>query len=204
MILAIILLLLAIGVLGFFIFRNIQNDQTTAETTPTPTTIPTPTPDPTESWKIYTNTKIGFSFKYPEGWTEKGPEAANDTTIVYINSDEKFGTGPEQLWYFVWTTAVNKLPDRQYTKGLINNYTSYKTTDEPSRFGALGYFLTKDEKQYIGVFLTPYNSVKTAAFPSQDKYEVIFDQILSTFKFIEATPSGSPTISPSASPTTTP
>ncbi|MEI6477642.1 MAG: hypothetical protein WCO52_01520 [bacterium] len=39
-----------------------------ATATPTPTATPTATPDPTANWKVYTNTKMGFSFKYPTDW----------------------------------------------------------------------------------------------------------------------------------------
>ena len=34
--------------------------------TPTPIVVATPTPDPTANWKTYTNTKYGYSIKYPE------------------------------------------------------------------------------------------------------------------------------------------
>lgn len=34
-----------------------------------PTIIPlTPTPGPTANWKIYTNIKYGYEFKYPHDW----------------------------------------------------------------------------------------------------------------------------------------
>lgn len=36
--------------------------------TQTSTFFPTPTPDPTVNWRTYTNTKYGYSIKYPPKW----------------------------------------------------------------------------------------------------------------------------------------
>ena len=152
-------------------------------TSPTPALMPTLISDPTADWKTYINTKIGFAFKYPNRWTEKGPVADYDTTIVYIHSDEKFGEEPEPLQYYLWVTEVKELPDREYTRESINKYTAYITDKEPSRSGALTDYITKDEKQYIMISLTPYDAKDP--FPAQDHYIKTFDLILSTFKFLD-------------------
>lgn len=70
MVVAIILLLVAIGTLGFFVFQNIQKRQTPAEPTPTPITTPTPTPDPTAGWEKYTNEQYGFELRYPSAYKQ--------------------------------------------------------------------------------------------------------------------------------------
>jgi hypothetical protein len=206
LIIAIILAVVALlAVVAYFFGAKYFAPQLTSTPTPVAVLTPSPTIDPTANWKAYTNTTLGFSFKYPETWIESGPLSKEDTTIIYVTSDEKIGTGSEPLQYYLWVTNVNKLPDSQFSKEIINNATFYKSDSAvPSRFGALAFFITKDEKQYIGIFLTPYDGVISAKFPSQDKYVSIFDQILSTFKFIEATPTVSPSASASAKPTSTP
>lgn len=155
----------------------------TSQPTFSPELSPTPKVDLTANWETYINTKIGFSFQYPKAWTKKEPVAEYDPTIVYIYANEKFGEKPEFFQYYLWVTKVEELPKREYTKETINRYTVYRTDEEPSRFGSLAYFITKDETEYIVISLTPYNAEKP--FPAQNRYVNTFTQVLSTFKFIE-------------------
>jgi len=186
----IFLFLAALGVAGYFgwqIFQLKKEQASLTQPTPIPTptatsALPSPTTDPTVNWEIYTNPKIGFSFKYPEGWTER-PVAEHDSTIVYVDADEEFGEGPEPLRYYLWVNEVSQLPDREYTKESVGQYTAYITDEEPSRSGALTYFIAKDEQGYIAISFTPYSAEKP--FPAQERYINTFDQILSTFKFLD-------------------
>ncbi|HUS59959.1 MAG TPA: PsbP-related protein [Nevskiaceae bacterium] len=66
------------GILGVFIFAGAvfgaykfgqKQIQPGPQPTPTPVVEATPTPDPTANWKTYTNTKYGYSIKYPEDWS---------------------------------------------------------------------------------------------------------------------------------------
>ena len=190
--------LVTLVIAGIFAYQNYQLKKQVEKSSPGSEVIPTkllqPTPtntisapspttpaDPTASWKTYTNTETGFTFKYPETWTEKGPVAEHDTTIVYIHADEKFGEGPEPIQYYLWVEKTKELPEREYTRESVGGYAAYKTDQEPSRSGALTYFITKDETQYIIISLTPYDTGEL--WPAQDQYIKTFNQILSTFKF---------------------
>jgi len=56
-----------------------------SELMPTPTleALATPTPDPMVGWKTYTNTKYGYTVKYPEGWeANRGPENLSDKELA--------------------------------------------------------------------------------------------------------------------------
>jgi hypothetical protein len=63
--------------------------------TPVPTTTPMSTPkDETKNWKIYTNNKYGFRFKYPPSWRLGGPPLGessqfNDDLIQFRGENEK-------------------------------------------------------------------------------------------------------------------
>lgn len=191
-ILGIIVALFAFGVGGYFLGANKnqiipQSQQVTVSPTvtqPSPTNNPISVEDSvTASWKTYTNEKSKFSIKYPSSWTEKGPVADYDNTIVYLNANGTFGEGPEPIRYYVWIYSDNKLPNAKLTKETVGEYTVYKTDELPSRSGALSVFITKDEKTYISISITPYD-VKQP-FPSQDKYVDIFNQMLSTFRLTD-------------------
>lgn len=190
--LGIIIALFAFGVGGYFLGAN--KNQTTPQSqqiTVSPTiSQPSPTNTPisvesstTASWKTYTSEKNKFSIKYPSSWTEKGPVADSDNAIVYLNAGETFGEGPEPIRYYVWIYSDNKLPNAKLTKETVGEYTVYKTDELPSRSGALSAFITKDEKTYISVSITPYDAKQP--FPSQDKYVDIFNQMLSTFRLTD-------------------
>jgi hypothetical protein len=101
-ILVIIIIVLA-GALGYFtlVKKSPPIAQQTPTHTPTftPTKIsastPTPTPkDETKNWKIYTNNKYGFTFKYPPSWKVGGPPLGessqfNDDLIQFRGESEK-------------------------------------------------------------------------------------------------------------------
>lgn len=194
-ILGVIFLLLIVG--GGAYYLGTQNSQTTSQNqnintqptanpqnivaSPTNTQVvgQTPSNAAISNWKTYTNTKNNFSIKYPSSWTEKGQVA--DNTLVYLHADESFGEGPEPIQYYVWIYSYNKLPSAKLTKESIGTYTVYKTDELPSRSGALAAFITKDEKTYIAISITPYD-VKQP-YTSQNKYVNIFNQMLSTFQF---------------------
>lgn len=191
-ILGVIVALFAFGIGGYLL--GVNKNQTTPQSqqvTASPTVTQTsPTNNPisvensiTASWKTYTNEKSKFSIKYPSSWTEKGPVAGYDNTLVYLYADETFGEGPEPIGYYVWIYSDNKLPNAKLAKEVVGEYTVYKTGELPSRSGALSAFITKDEKTYVSVSITPYD-VKQP-FPSQDKYVGIFTQMLSTFRLTD-------------------
>jgi len=79
MIITIILVIAVIGLLGFVFWQNFLQPKTsgskavTTTTTSQKTTTTTSTPvakvDPTADWQTYRSTNIGYSLKYPSGWT---------------------------------------------------------------------------------------------------------------------------------------
>ena len=69
------LFLASLAAAGYFYWQNQQLKQLTISTLPplsggtSSLSEPTPTPDPTAAWQIYTNSKLGFSFRYPQDFT---------------------------------------------------------------------------------------------------------------------------------------
>lgn len=66
-----VILLVILSSLGtYFIVKSQAPSQTPVNSlAPTPSTFPTPsTPDETTNWKTYKNSKLEFTFKYPNNW----------------------------------------------------------------------------------------------------------------------------------------
>ena len=172
---------------------------------------PTPTeaPDPTANWKVYTNSEPGFTFKYPLDWDTLELGQNKETLMVapkiqvdtFRDKPGGFGGGS------FLTFTINKHTQNPAIKTdefqevsqenvLLGNEPAIKYNvliiqDEPgfSKGSKVVSIVVKHE----GVFLK---------FDLLDQqYSDTFNQILSTFKFIEAAPSVTPTSSPSASPT---
>jgi len=72
--------------------------------TPTPTATPTPTPAPTPTptavpGTLYETATHGFSFRYPEGWTEmEVPPAGPFQGVMVASPDQKVMTGA--FWFY--------------------------------------------------------------------------------------------------------
>ena len=118
----------------------------TASATPAPTASPTPTKaDETVGWKTYTNSRVGYSFKYPASdltfgidetikypSTRAGDSKTQDLVQlgmgdtmcairVYVND----GSGGVESW--MKTSSMNL---NDYTKVTVNGRTAYQLTNE--------------------------------------------------------------------------
>lgn len=190
--------------------------KTKAKLTPSPMPITsvksTPTPNPTASWKTYTNTKLGYSVKYPSDFKLdttsdiapcKNLIDCSTADLVSFESAEKFGD-VEPLRYGFGVNYLNNTshqdlktlitkdlpPDIQnsfvLTQSIINKMTIYRTTSIPGNGDEHVYFKNPNNDSYIELVYGP-TPVAENPLPSQDKYYSIFNQILSTLKFTDQT-----------------
>lgn len=91
-ILLIVLILTILGVGGMYAYKNFFVK--VPEPTPTPIATPESTPDPTADWETYTNTKRGYSMRYPTDWTvkevsENRPEFKDKVEYIVFYSPTK-------------------------------------------------------------------------------------------------------------------
>lgn len=196
-----IFVFLAVSVTGAYLLGK-QSVKTGSKITPTSSLLPTVTKpvstitinnttDETSNWKIYKNEKYKFSVKFPNSWTERISINENNV-LAYLNSDETFGQSSEPIKYYVWITYENKLPTVDLERDFLGKNIIYKTTKLPSRLGALNVYITKNHQDYIMLGLTPYDK-ENPVYPSQNKYEEIFNKMLSSFKFLDDIVSKAPT-----------
>lgn len=184
--------------------RSIPPISTPTEKVSSFSNVPSPkaTPavvDGTVGWKTYKEETAGFEIKYPENWFLQGPTSEDQS--VYFKSDESFGAGSEPIKYFVFATVTKRADSTsfadfatrglsgkiksgfKYTKETINGYSVYRTESLPARPSySLSTFITRDEKSFVLLSLVPFD--RQEPFEGQEKYVSIFDQILSTFKFL--------------------
>jgi hypothetical protein len=201
LILGVLILVIIVAFGAYYLGTKNNNNQaesltsTNASISPTPalsakpsgTQLPKTTGSPAATagvsgLKEYNNTTHGFTISYPKTWTQKNPSSSVDSTLVYLNADEKFGDESEPVVYSVWIAAESELPNVKFAKEQNGDYTIYQTQDLPSRSGLITSFITADDKKYITISITPYDTVKP--FPSQDKYIEIYNQIILSFKLI--------------------
>ncbi|MCX6791438.1 MAG: hypothetical protein NT149_00145 [Candidatus Gottesmanbacteria bacterium] len=162
----------------------------TATLTPTPLPTPTPTPNPTADWKIYQNTQYGFSLQYPEGWSVQeehnkimqapyyGSKTSDSVNFTMDNGYLKIITGVT-----FESSGVGALLKTEQT--IISGKNAVKET----------YTVSNQRVPMTEIIIkfpdfTPFYRIE-ALFPPADAS--IINQILSTFTFIEQSPTVSPT-----------
>jgi hypothetical protein len=128
-----------------------------------------PTPNPTGNWQTYTNTKYGYSIKFPPDWGQ-GIEIAGFAKDGYSLT---IGPAPIELLRpqnITITTSKVKVGDRDYLKS------TWKFPDGRISFERIK-LETEDNLEIVLVY-------KDGVYNKD--YNQIFNLMLSTFKFFES------------------
>ncbi|MFH1611703.1 MAG: hypothetical protein ABH887_00290, partial [bacterium] len=132
-------------------------------------------------WKIYTNEEYGFEVKYPEDWKirEEIPQPANfgNITTFYNNSNKEVfniqNPYPE-IGFQAWTTTkTEEINIQNSNTTLTKKILETKSISDVDNLILASWF--SNNSGMIRMSFKDYS----------DKNIEIFDQILSTFKFIE-------------------
>lgn len=208
-----VLLLLAVSVAGFFAYQTqklvselrIKNEELRIATTvtPEPTIEPVATnsagaaTDSTANWKTYTNNEYGFKFNYLEGWEVYAPVVEGGVLRLYAGpelivneikrlfaSADGFGGGK----FLTFTISEVEVEP-------VYNSDEYSST-KMSQIKIAGVDASKYETDVIQDMqgFSKGDKIESVVIPFRSNYLVIslldykykdeFDQILSTFKFI--------------------
>lgn len=189
-------------ILGVLVFAGavfgaykIGQKQIQFQPSPTPEAVVSPSPDPTADWETYTNTKYGYSIKYPQNYSlgSFGEEKPETLANIELKS-------PESTISIIWMTE-----SPEYSVSLVdwyNNlstveipYTSYGAQTSPDYTerkeieigGVKGIQLKQigEHGDFADILLPLLNAVVEIGID----YDIIetpeIKQILSTFKFLE-------------------
>lgn len=192
----------------FVNYRRIASNrsQTVPTPTATPTTTVTPIPvaSPTQignsNWKTYTNTKYGYSFKYPESF-ELGPSpfvpATTATTFLLKGSDS---TRKVSLSIIADAGTQNGCVDVRscrYTLGEILKRDVSNTNRIIRNIGGFqteGFTYLLNNSNFEVYFISNKNEaiyqvdIRVTGFTANEKkisLDPVLDQILRTFTFID-------------------
>lgn len=187
----IILFLIVLVVAGH---SGYKNHLFTARVSPTPTA----TPNPTANWTTYTNTKYNISFKYPAGFgnqgsisgpatgTSVGLRSFTDPKTIQMGTDAHFDGFSVYVVTNLKSASFDKYINKEIvamnaakftgmrnpTKIQLTNGISLVSKDE----GQAYYYLPNSDQSEIAVF---------AYLQADASFKQTFDQVLSTFKFLE-------------------
>jgi len=195
-----VILIVISGLIGYFLGKRQINVQSINQLTPTPfvspTSVQTLTIDETENWKSYTSNNLGLSFKYPSEY--KAPEENSNyiSLISPLNPEPNKGyelqNGELKIEIYVSDATPNeslidlvkKKKEQSDSLGanvkileekeiLVDGIKAIKQTWEGMGSGQTILLINNNKEMGI---------IKYPAITSRDNE---FDQILSTFKFLE-------------------
>ncbi|MBI4039700.1 hypothetical protein HY388_02625 [Candidatus Daviesbacteria bacterium] len=209
------LVAMILGVAGTFVWQQVSRQvampKPASSAVPTPTTIPNPTANPDSipiksgsigaDWKTYTNTKLGYSLKYPPNWEndlDHGPGSSLHPPLP----NESPGGGVDYLFSGISVYEINKeynpegLSFEEYVeKDRVQGEGVSRTVKKLSIDSLEGLEVTQfweDLSQsypFKSAYIKHNSKIYTirleqnGSFPEVRIHVNTFDQILSTFKF---------------------
>jgi len=202
----IVILIVAVAIGGYLLWT--QNRLSF----PQPTPLPAPTLNPTADWKTYTNTNFNYSVKYPPYFNIRSlfPDRYPDVSIspiidIYSNENLKTVTIESD------STKDDSLGLEDYVSGVISQLNAANKDSAPLKIigettldgrpmvnvsNNLDY--SKELRLYAYIERDPSHLIVIRLGPvfahAENEYKYFFYQVLTTFKFIE--PSPTPTCKP--------
>ena len=178
-------------------YQKFFTDKPPAVVSSTPS--PVATTDPTADWKTYTNSKFSFELKYPENIFFEGE---SDSKNVFMDSDSKFvmpkvwgNVQPSEIMIYVDENekglTLSELKDQTKealeSPVLISSLILFPTTSYKAEGkGVSESPLQESNWVFVGIQIPSTNKFVNFSFSASGKFsKVVFDQILSTFKFTD-------------------
>lgn len=204
----IILFFIASGTAGYALYQTTQlrkqinqlktEDDQAGSRLPTNSEL-TPSPNPTENWETFTNQNLKLSFKYPHNFFFK--ESPSKKTIFLDTQNfevpESFGgpLTPMQIGEMI-STKTKQETITEHQNMFVNPKVEKLTVDDLAAIEISGIVKQKDRYAHLGgsdytTVLIPiddshYINVNLYEFNQKPRFsKKIFDQIISTFKFLD-------------------
>jgi hypothetical protein len=201
---ALTLLLLALAGVGAYYLGSNKTANVPTPTT-SPIQMPAPTPDPTTDWKMFENTVYKYTIQHPLDWTVSAPSGMDPTKFrePVFNSKCDYEAGEFCQQFFIDVVETNTATDLKPSfiikeDDIVANEQNF-TIDGQSAVGFERYQTNYNNVPgtLFYVVVTNSNGLKYTIFYREQKKDKefktgndwenkkLFDQILSTFEFIE-------------------
>lgn len=201
--------LFILGLIVYFLYTSLFPQKVTVTLAPTQSsqasTSPTafPTVDPTLSWKTYTNSKYGYTLKYPQEFYIPTQDS-NATTVSIVpigyyqlSDPQRINTLSIEITVFPssttplnWITNEARPPGfsniREITPMTINNHQAAQFISNNTQAGSGAdslYTIIEINNNLIMITLSNFNKQET---------KEPYNNLLSTFRFDDLTPTTSP------------
>ena len=225
LIVAIILMLIAVLAAGGYLLwlKYFSGSGTTPTPTPIAVVTTSPTPDPTANWKTFIISLVNLTFRYPPNTNADEVKVLSEFELT---GDKEYIVGYEASDVLPLTVTLyksSKNPDDWWTSEGRNKYDTfadswksnnppydvnltYKTEDiTVANHEGLKVIISSSfpvphlqETNYLIILQNNGYVITAAYYESEEGSLALSEQILSTFKFIEAAPTASSASSPSA------
>ena len=198
-----------LAIIAYFVGTFVTAKKVTL--TPTPSVLPSPvaTIDPMADWKTYTNARLAFSFQYPNDLliTSQGPDQ-NTNTVFFVSSEAekvKVENCIKQIECYSYPFRIMVNNTKKDANLSLENYLikiGYSQGDDTQEVFVDGMRGLKINFEGVGsgsnIFISLGSEsvvhINTNAIQEEQANLKTLNQILSTFKFLEAgaTPSATP------------
>lgn len=183
-----VLLIVATAIAALLVYQNQKLVKRLKEYQPAQTVpSPTPTTDPTAGWKVYSDQKTGIEFKYPADWEISFGENKNMViSLTKIDKSQELvlypGDVKEEAKYQINISLPpnfnSTIPDNA-EKVTVGGLDGFRFTQGGGPASGLSTVVVIKAKDYRFSYWAMAHS------ETHNKYLGVFDQILTTFKFVD-------------------
>ena len=160
------------SVATYFILKSPAPVQTSApvvQTSPTAIVQPTSTPDPTANWKTYNDTTYKFTLKLPQDWNVITTSVEPKPKDIYVAYDS------DTVDAYIERNPA-KMNQSDLSRIIINSIPVIRIKNNIDTY----------RREYAVLPITNGTLILEATLSLDSSEAVIFDQILSTFKFLDS------------------
>lgn len=181
----ILLIVILLGCAGLvFAGVQIQKNQASNQSTPSPEVTVTPTFDLIAEWKTYSSDEYGFSFKYPKDWVVEDTPIGDAPSSLFKKGTiplrtEITSSGEEKTGISInpeGGSTININPRMNFIETVIGGKKARLYTFSPDT--GFRFYNLVDDKNYPNFSITLSDARLN---------ELIVSQIVSTFKFLDET-----------------
>lgn len=179
-ILVILLLLASTGILAYQYYQLKTQTVNPASSPPlAPSLIPIPSQDPTADWKTYTDSQYKYSIKYPSSMVleQITDDPFYPSYVIFKNEANQFNIRATESTVLATTETIRSQTEGHVVTELIKN----ETMQIGNVTARLLEYSAEDKNNNRSTLIIPSGkNVIVINAPSE-----MFDQILSTFKFLD-------------------